>query len=70
MTNDKATEILQSWDGIYIGYSSDEIEEAHEIAISAIKKIKSIERLVNMYAQKGHAPNRTITMEELKRFIS
>ena len=35
----EAIELLKSWDGVYIGYSSDEVEQAHDMAISAIELI-------------------------------
>lgn len=70
MTNDEIIDILNQQKQYYIEADAEADIEAIEGAISAVKKIKSIERLVNMYAQKGHAPTRTITMEELKRFIS
>ena len=38
MTREKAIELLRSWDGVYIGYSSDEVEEAHNMAISALEQ--------------------------------
>ena len=38
MTREEAIELLRSWDGVYIGYSSDEVEEAHEMAIKALSQ--------------------------------
>lgn len=38
MTNQEAIEILSKWDGVYIGYSSDEVNEAHNKAIKALEQ--------------------------------
>lgn len=43
--------------------------EAMNMAIKALEKIAMLERLTDTYAQKGHAPTRTISMEELKELI-
>ena len=44
MTTDKAIELLKSWDGVYIGYSSDDVEEAHNKAISALAFMDVLEK--------------------------
>ena len=38
MTREKAIEILNSWDGVFIGYSSDEVNEAIKMATEALEK--------------------------------
>ena len=40
-----------------------------ELAIQAFKKLSMLERMCDMYKQEGHAPTRTISMEELKELI-
>ena len=45
MTTDKAIELLKSWDGVYIGYSSDDVEEAHNKAISALAFMDVLEKV-------------------------
>jgi len=44
--------------------------DAVDAGIAAIQNMIKLQRLVTMYAQEGHAPTRTISMEELKEFIS
>lgn len=38
MTREEAIEVLKDWDGYFIGHSSDDVNEALEIAIEAINK--------------------------------
>lgn len=38
MNREKAIEIFRGWDGVYIGYSSDEVEKAHDMAIQALSQ--------------------------------
>ena len=38
MTREKAIEVLESWDGYFIGYGSDDVNEALNIAIEELKK--------------------------------
>lgn len=38
MTREEAIKLLRNWDGVYIGYSSDEVEEAHDMAIKALSQ--------------------------------
>lgn len=38
MTREEAIKLLRNWDGVYIGYSSDEVEEALDMAIKALSQ--------------------------------
>lgn len=66
MTREEAIKTIESakrftYDGIY--------DEAFDMAISALSIIIKLENMTEMYAQKGHAPTRTISMEDLRDFI-
>lgn len=36
MTNEEAIEVLKDWDGYFIGHSSDDVNEALDMAIKAL----------------------------------
>ena len=38
MTIEEATEILKEWDGYFVGYSSDDVTKALDIAIKALEQ--------------------------------
>ncbi len=40
-----------------------------DVAIADMKRVKKLKNLVTMFEQKGHAPTRTISMEDLKSFL-
>jgi len=40
-----------------------------DVAIADMKRVKKLNNLVTMYKQKGNAPTRMISMENLKRFL-
>lgn len=70
MTREEAIEILEQ---IKSTFQKDEWMEKDVVALdTAIHDMKAIEKLkllVNMYSQQGHAPTRTISMEDLGEII-
>lgn len=52
-----------------IGYMSVVGTDAYDMAISALQKIAMLENLMETHKQSGHAPTRTISMEDLREMI-
>ncbi len=71
MTREEAIEILEEVkvidDSMY-QYNQGYMD-ALDVAISDMKIIERLKRLVDMYSQQGHAPTRTISMEDLMEMI-
>ena len=63
MTREKAKKILRSWDGVYIGYSSDEVEEAHNMAISALEQNEKAEEWYKLFVEKLESCDDAISRE-------
>lgn len=42
MTNEEAIRIIKSYDGYFMGHSTDEVNEALEMAIEALESVKVI----------------------------
>ena len=40
--NEKAREILKHWDGYFVGYSSDDVNEALDMAIKALEQVSHL----------------------------
>ena len=43
--------------------------QALEYAMADVRKMEVLSNMVKMYEQKGNAPTRTISMEDLKEFL-
>lgn len=53
MTKEEAIKVLTDYDGYFIGHSSDEVNEALDMAISALKDIEKIQIIVDAYFTRG-----------------
>ena len=71
MTTEEAIKTLQKlqaeYNDKYIDYEG--ANDAYKMAIHDMKTIEKLKKLINMYSQQGHAPTRTISMEDLKEMI-
>jgi len=69
MTEKEAIEYLKRAD-ITVGQKiKTKTAEALEMAIHAVETIEKLKRMIDMYSQQGHAPTRTISMENLKDML-
>ena len=51
MTREEAIDVLKNWDGYFIGHSSDEVTEALDRAIKALKAMSQIYKITDGYAE-------------------
>ena len=72
MTEKEAIEILEEVkvidDSMY-QYNQGYMD-ALDVAINDIKIVEKLKRMTDMYSQQGHAPTRTISMEDLRGLLN
>lgn len=71
MTREEAIKKIQmlqaDYNDQYIDYEG--ANDAYKMAIHDMKTIEKLKRMTDMYLQQGHAPTRTISMEDLREMI-
>ena len=68
MTKEEAIKVLTDYDGYFIGHSSDEVNEALDMAISALKDIEKIQTIIDNYFTIGRKSGYEC-MGEIDRFL-